>query len=49
MTFSTFVTGFVIAFVKGWLMTLVVMGTLPFIAIGGALFAGAIASKDSAH
>eukprot|EP00879_Flechtneria_rotunda_P003779 GHRR01004019.1.p1 GENE.GHRR01004019.1~~GHRR01004019.1.p1 ORF type:complete len:1293 (+),score=472.26 GHRR01004019.1:779-4657(+) len=35
---STFVVGFIIAFVKGWDMTLVLLGCLPFLAgIGGLL------------
>ena len=46
MTFSMFVVGFIIAFVYGWLMTLVVLCSLPFIAIGGGLFAGSAAKKD---
>lgn len=46
MTFSMFIVGFVIAFVYGWLMTLVVLCSMPFIAIGGGLFAGAAAKKD---
>ena len=46
MTFSMFIVGFIIAFVYGWLMTLVVMCSLPLIALGGGLFAGAAAKKD---
>ena len=46
MTLAMFVAGFIIAFIYGWLMTLVVMCSLPVIAIGGALFASATAKKD---
>ena len=46
MTLSMFIAGFAIAFTYGWLMTLVVLCSLPFIALGGALFAGASAKKD---
>jgi ATP-binding cassette subfamily B (MDR/TAP) protein 1 len=35
---STFITGYIIAFVKGWDMTLVMVGCLPFLAgVGGLL------------
>lgn len=46
MTLSMFIVGFVIAFVYGWLMTLVVLASMPLIALGGGLFAGAAAKKD---
>ena len=46
MTLSMFVAGFVIAFIYGWLMTLVVAASLPLIAYGGYLFASASAKKD---
>jgi ATP-binding cassette, subfamily B (MDR/TAP), member 1 len=46
MVISMFVTGFVIAFIYGWLMTLVVILALPVIAFGGYLFMKASASKD---
>lgn len=49
MTISMFIAGFVIAFVYGWLMTLVVLCTLPFIAIGGALYAAATEKKDKSQ
>ena len=45
MTFSMFIAGFVIAFVYGWLMTLVVLCSLPFLAIGGMLYASASQKK----
>ena len=46
MTIAMFIAGFVIAFVYGWLMTLVVLASLPGIAIGGMLYASATAQKD---
>lgn len=46
MVFAMFITGFVIAFIYGWLMTLVVFLSLPVIAFGGYLFMKANASKD---
>ncbi|XP_027363070.1 ABC transporter B family member 21-like [Abrus precatorius] len=36
---STFFGGFVIAFVKGWLLTVVMLSTLPLLAISGAAMA----------
>lgn len=36
---ATFVAGFIIAFVKGWDMTLVLVGCLPFLAGVGAVLA----------
>ncbi len=42
-----FIAGFVIAFTKGWLMTLVTLATLPAIGLGGYLYATAIAKKDT--
>ena len=46
MTIAMFIAGFVIAFVYGWLMTLVVIASLPGIAIGGMMYANATAQKD---
>ena len=46
MTISMFLAGFIIAFIYGWLMTLVVLASLPIIAIGGMMYASAIESKD---
>ncbi|KNA15757.1 hypothetical protein SOVF_095280 [Spinacia oleracea] len=34
---ATFITGFVIAFIKGWLLTLVMMSSIPLLAIAGAV------------
>jgi ABC-type multidrug transport system fused ATPase/permease subunit len=41
-----FIAGFTIAFVYGWLMTLVVLASLPVIAFGGAFYAGAIGKQN---
>jgi ATP-binding cassette, subfamily B (MDR/TAP), member 1 len=46
MTIAMFIAGFVIAFVYGWLMTLVVLATLPVLAVGGMVYATASAKKD---
>ena len=46
MTLSMLIAGFVIAFVYGWLMALVVVASLPVIAIGGIMYATATESKD---
>ncbi|KAH0450718.1 hypothetical protein IEQ34_021410 [Dendrobium chrysotoxum] len=45
---STFLGGFVIAFVKGWLLTLVLMCSVPFIVLAGAALS-LIISKLSAR
>ncbi|TKY52407.1 ABC transporter B family member 4 [Spatholobus suberectus] len=45
---ATFVGGFVIAFVKGWLLTVVMLSTLPLLAVSGAAIAviiGRMASR----
>ncbi|XP_021738589.1 ABC transporter B family member 11-like [Chenopodium quinoa] len=34
---STFITGFIIAFIKGWLLTLVMLSSIPLLAIAGAI------------
>lgn len=33
---STFIGGFIIAFIKGWLLTLVMLSSIPLLAISGA-------------
>ncbi len=43
---GTFVTGFAIAFAKGWLMTLVVSTTLPVMAMAGYFYLRVIQNKD---
>lgn len=42
-----FIAGFTIAFIKGWLMTLVCIASLPAIGLGGYLYSTAIAKKDT--
>jgi len=42
-----FIAGFVIAFSKGWTMTLVCIASLPAIGLGGYLYSTAIAKKDT--
>jgi ABC-type multidrug transport system fused ATPase/permease subunit len=45
---ATFIGGFVIAFTKGWLLTVVMMSTLPLLVVSGAAMAviiGRMASK----
>lgn len=49
MTLSMFVSGFVIAFIYGWAMTLVVAASLPVIGFGGYLYANATAKKDKSQ
>lgn len=46
MTFSTLISGFIFAFVTGWLMTLVVLATIPALAIAGVFYMGVIGDKD---
>ncbi|KAL5538774.1 hypothetical protein UlMin_043914 [Ulmus minor] len=41
---ATFVTGFIIAFVKGWLLTLVMLSSIPALIIAGALISLTVAS-----
>jgi hypothetical protein len=45
-TFAMFVAGFIIAFVKGWRMTLVTLAAIPVMAIFGALYITAVQTKD---
>jgi hypothetical protein len=44
-TFAMFIAGFVIAFIKGWQMTLVTLAAIPGIAICGAIYVTAIQTK----
>lgn len=46
MTVTTFIAGFIYAFVSGWLMTLVIMAAIPTVAIAGYLHIKGIAGKD---
>jgi ATP-binding cassette subfamily B (MDR/TAP) protein 1 len=45
-TFAMFVAGFIIAFVKGWKMTLVTLCAIPAIAIFGGIYVTAVQTKD---
>ena len=47
MILSMFITGVTIAFVKGWLMTLVVMVSIPFVIFGWYLFSKATIVKNN--
>lgn len=44
---STFVGGFVIAFIKGWLLTLVMMSSIPPMVVSGAAMAIIISKMAS--
>ncbi len=41
-----FIAGFAIAFSKGWLMTFVLLSSLPLIGITGYIFVWSVQSKD---
>ena len=44
---TTFFGGFIISFIKGWLLTLVLLSTLPLLAIAGAVMAIIIGNMAS--
>ncbi|XP_065859872.1 ABC transporter B family member 11-like isoform X2 [Euphorbia lathyris] len=44
---STFIGGFVIAFIKGWLLTLVMLSSIPLIVLAGAIMSLTIARMAS--
>lgn len=46
MPIATLISGFVFAFVSGWLMTLVVLAALPALAIAGFIYVTVIASME---
>ena len=46
MTIGTLISGFVFAFISGWLMTLVLLASLPALGIAGGLYMKAIGNKD---
>lgn len=46
MTISMFISGVVIAFVTGWLMSLVTLSLIPGLIIAGIVYMSAIMSKD---
>lgn len=47
MTIATLISGFVFAFVTGWLMSLVVFATLPLFGIAGVLFVYVLQGRDN--
>jgi ATP-binding cassette, subfamily B (MDR/TAP), member 1 len=47
MTLGMFIAGFAVAFSKGWLMTLVVLTTIPALGFAGAVYITAISEKDA--
>ncbi len=49
MALGTLISGAVIAFLKGWLMTLVVSATIPLIVIAGYLYMKTIARADEVN
>lgn len=46
MPIATLISGFVFAFVTGWLMTLVILATLPALAISGGIYVSLVSSAD---
>lgn len=44
---STFIGGFVIAFVKGWLLTIVMLSSLPLLVLAGAAMSMVMARMAS--
>ena len=46
MTIATLVAGFIFAFVTGWLMTLVMLATIPALGIAGYFYIRVIGEKD---
>lgn len=46
MSITTLVAGFAFAFAVGWLMTLVVLATIPALGISGVFYMKVIEGKD---
>ena len=46
MTVASILAGFIFAFIVGWLMTLVVLATLPALGIAGMFYMKVIGQKD---
>jgi ATP-binding cassette subfamily B (MDR/TAP) protein 1 len=46
MTIATFVSGFVIAYVKGWKLALVITATMPALAISGIIYTNILQNKS---
>lgn len=47
MTISTLITSLIIAFVKGWLMSLVAIVSIPVVILGAKIYSHAIGKKNS--
>lgn len=46
MAIATLIAGFVFAFISGWLMTLVVLATIPALGLAGYFYIKVIGEKD---
>lgn len=46
MTFAMLIAGFIFAFIKGWLMALVVLSTLPALGISGFFYMSVLINKN---
>lgn len=46
MTIAMLIAGFVIAFIKGWKLALVILATLPVLGLAGIIYVGIIQNKD---
>ena len=46
MTLAMLIAGFIVAFLKGWLLTLVNLCAMPTVVFGGYLYASAITNTD---
>lgn len=46
MALSSLIAGFVFAFITGWLMSLVIVATLPLLALSGVFFMWSLSNKD---
>jgi ATP-binding cassette, subfamily B (MDR/TAP), member 1 len=44
-TLAMFIAGFIIAFIKGWVMTLVVLAAIPILGISGVIYMTGIQNK----
>ena len=46
MPIATLISGFVFAFISGWLMSLVVLASLPALAFAGVIFVTILSSNE---
>lgn len=44
---TTFISGFIVAFVKGWLLTLVLLSSIPLLVVSGALISVVVSKAAS--